>query len=385
MNDKAVPPSSDQIELSLFGSGFGEAVLVHMGKNQWIVVDSCLDPASKQPALFAYMKELGIDWSGAVRLIVVSHWHDDHIRGISSIVEECPEAKVWISGAMTEQEFRKLVFAAEEQNLAQARGVDEFLRISSILEARKATKAKCNPPRGAIQNRVLLQETLETSAGDCDVKVTALSPSDASVHLARQTFGRLYSDQVKHQVRVPSLNPNEGAVALWVEIGCHKMLLGSDLETVTDPMRGWHGVLANFSSQGIPAGIFKKAHHGARSAHHPDIWTNLLSENACTVLTTWSNGGGWLPTDADILRITSLTDSAYVTSLNPQKYNFKDKVVKGFSPKLQCLHPGWGQIRLRSDPNAAQGISVELFGSAVDLHKANLMLMKPPAKKKARR
>lgn len=384
MNDKAVPPLSDQIELSLFGSGFGEAILVHMGNNQWIVVDSCLDPESKRPAPIAYMEKLGIDWSGAVKLIVISHWHDDHIRGISSIVEECPEAKVFISEAMKEREFRKLIFAAEQQNLGNTRGVDEFLRIYSILDARKQTKAKCNPPGAAIQNRILLQGRLETPSGNRDMRVTALSPSDASVHLARQTFSRLYSDEVNHRVRVLPPQPNDAAVALWVEIGCHKMLLGSDLEAGTDPTRGWHGVLANFSVQGTPAGIFKKAHHGARSAHHPAVWTELLSDNACTVLTTWSKGGKWLPTDVDIRRITSLTDKAYVTSLYPRVYNYKDKLVKGFSPKLQCLHPGWGQIRLRADLNTPQSVSVELFDSAIDLGTAALLLTNPLAKTKNR-
>ncbi|MFH0825579.1 MAG: hypothetical protein V2B18_22725 [Pseudomonadota bacterium] len=367
MNEKGVPPSNDQIELSLFGSGFGEAILIHFGNNHWAIVDSCLEPASRKPASLVYMETLGIDWAVAVKLIVISHWHDDHIRGISSIVEKCPAAEVFISAAMKEKEFRKLVVASEEQDVAATRGIDEFSRIFAILEERKQSGARFNPPKIAIQDRPLLHEHMRVSGNDFEVKITALSPSDASVYLAQRSFDRLYAGQIKSLIRVPPPEPNDAAVALWVEIGCHKILLGSDLESGTDPTRGWAGVLSNFRRNGGPAGIFKKAHHGAATSHHPRLGSELLSTDAHTMLTTWFRGGKWLPTEKDIERIKSLTCNAYITSQRPGKYSYKDKLVREFRSKLTRLHAGWGQIRIRTPFNDPRGIHVELFDNAIDL------------------
>ena len=46
---KVDPPSPDELEISLFGPGRGECVVVHLGNNDWLVVDSCLDNTSSQP------------------------------------------------------------------------------------------------------------------------------------------------------------------------------------------------------------------------------------------------------------------------------------------------------------------------------------------------
>ena len=44
-------PSAREIEVSLFGPGYGECVLVHLGEGQWMIVDSCVEQgSSSQPA-----------------------------------------------------------------------------------------------------------------------------------------------------------------------------------------------------------------------------------------------------------------------------------------------------------------------------------------------
>ena len=36
-------PRRDEVEVTLFGPGYGESVVVHAGVDDWLVVDSCLD------------------------------------------------------------------------------------------------------------------------------------------------------------------------------------------------------------------------------------------------------------------------------------------------------------------------------------------------------
>ena len=78
-------PASDEIEVSLFGPGYGECVLIHLGLGEWLVVDSCVNQyAGGTPAL-DYLQTIGVDIAHAVVIVTASHWHDDHIRGLSAL------------------------------------------------------------------------------------------------------------------------------------------------------------------------------------------------------------------------------------------------------------------------------------------------------------
>ncbi|MBN1875905.1 MAG: hypothetical protein JXA33_16905 [Anaerolineae bacterium] len=60
-NNQSIPPAPDELEISVFGPGYGESILVHVGAGNWILVDSCLDPVSKQPAALTYLDTLNVN------------------------------------------------------------------------------------------------------------------------------------------------------------------------------------------------------------------------------------------------------------------------------------------------------------------------------------
>jgi len=101
-----IPPKHDEIEVSVFGPGYGECILIHAGDNEWIIVDSCIDSVSREPAAMQYLKGIGVNSNEAVKFIIASHWHDDHIRGMSSIVNSCQNAKFVCPSAMLSEEVR---------------------------------------------------------------------------------------------------------------------------------------------------------------------------------------------------------------------------------------------------------------------------------------
>jgi glyoxylase-like metal-dependent hydrolase (beta-lactamase superfamily II) len=80
-------PGSDQVEINLFGPGFGECILLHVGSNRWIVIDSRIRRESTNPVALEYLSAIGVDAAAAVQLIVATHWHDDHVRGLSALVD----------------------------------------------------------------------------------------------------------------------------------------------------------------------------------------------------------------------------------------------------------------------------------------------------------
>ena len=89
-----IAPEHSEIEVSLFGPGYGESVVLHLGENLWLIVDSCLDPLTGDPAPLTYLHHLHIDLATAVRWVVATHWHDDHIRGLGRIMHVCESAEL---------------------------------------------------------------------------------------------------------------------------------------------------------------------------------------------------------------------------------------------------------------------------------------------------
>ena len=89
-SDWSTPPAADQVELTLFGPGFGECAVLHLGADHWIVVDSCQSSQNSSPIALDYLRSLNKDPALCVGLIVATHWHDDHIRGLNELVQACP-------------------------------------------------------------------------------------------------------------------------------------------------------------------------------------------------------------------------------------------------------------------------------------------------------
>ena len=133
------PPSSEEFEISLFGAGVGESVVVHLGFGAWIVVDSCRD-ASRSPVALSYLKSIGTDPSSIV-LIVATHWHDDHVDGLAELMRRAPSAKFVCSAALHTKQFFRLV-SSGTRVLGKSSATDEFAEIFRTLEGRDAERAR---------------------------------------------------------------------------------------------------------------------------------------------------------------------------------------------------------------------------------------------------
>ena len=121
-----VPPADDELEVSVFGPGFGESICVHAGDGEWYVVDSCMDAYGESPASLTYLRGLNARPDECVRLVVITHWDDDHIRGIAEVVRVCERATVVCSAALKRDEIFEFVIAQENVGGVAGSGVDEL-------------------------------------------------------------------------------------------------------------------------------------------------------------------------------------------------------------------------------------------------------------------
>jgi hypothetical protein len=360
------PPGPDELEVSVIGPGKGECIVVHLGDNEWCVVDSCISRESKAPAALSYLEGLGNSAPQGVKLIVATHWHDDHIRGLAKLLESMTNAAFACSLALTTDNFAILV----EQTRAAMQsnsGVDEFAAIFDLLlKNGGAIPANLVAPKFAVENRKLLH--LPGPIRAYPVTVTALSPSDGTVKKAFKDISKWLPKLGEPQSRIVNQSPNHTSVVLWIEIGSRQVLLGADLENTNTAGEGWVAVLGAVQA-GAGAGIFKVSHHGSKNGDHPEIWTRLLVKNPIAVVTPFTGGLTRLPRDGDLQRIAARTDSLFCTSEGAGKPPNRDKVVDKTMDRVaverRVVEGKPGHVRVRwSLSQANDSPRIELFHGA---------------------
>jgi hypothetical protein len=302
-------PAVDEIEISLFGPGVGECVVVHFGDGKWLVVDSCLNGISKRPSALDYFDQIGVNVAKDVPFLVSTHWHDDHIRGLSTLFGAC-ESAVFVCGhALQCQQFLELTELYSKDLSAGGSGVQEFVEILAICKARKKLR-KASPKRFVSAGTVLYQNLASPQ-----ILIKALSPSEAAFESSLMRFGRALTPKVgEPRGAVPNVSPNDLSIVLSLAIEDIRVLLGADLEEDDRIGFGWKTVIERFAATDSANHGFKVPHHGSVTAHNSDIWPLLMQTNAWALLTPFLRGRKQLPSAEDIERICSLSSSEYITA-----------------------------------------------------------------------
>ena len=350
------PPQTDEIEVSLFGPGYGECVLIHIGNDKWVIVDSCLD-TDYQPRALTYLRSLGSNPSEDVCLIVATHWHDDHIRGLGKLVEVCGSATFCCASALAKQDFLATVGALEGRPATEAgSGAREIYRVFSQL------KKRSSPGRFVSADHLIFKRDR--------CRIWSLSPSDRAFEASLQQISSLLPDRLEPKCRVPPLTPNEAAVVLLIQVEETVILLGSDLERI-----GWLEILESQTKPNREASVFKVPHHGSQNAHEDRVWSEMLCDDPIAVLTPWRKGGRQLPTMSDKRRILSFTKKAHVTAPQEEVLGTRrkrrsapvERTIRDTGAKIRTIGMSSGMIRLRKKANSLAAWSIDTFGSACRL------------------
>ena len=349
------PPGKRELELTLLGPGYGESIVLHVGDGVWVVVDSCLDTDGVPQAL-RYLESIGIDPAETVDLIVATHWHDDHIRGIANLVKSCRKATFCCASVLCRKEFLAVAHALEGHHLSVAgSGLREIHDIFSQL-----VSARSKPVLALANRRIFMK-------GAC--QIWSLSPSDSNFLNFLRTIHNMLPEEGKSKARIHSLSPNKVAVALWIKVADICVLLGSDLEK-----QGWVEILLDAARPNDKASVFKVPHHGLENADEPGVWKQMLGLKPFAVLTPWRRGARDLPSQRDVQRILSYTRNAYATARpgstaqSPvRRSSTVRRTIRESGVKLRRITMSRGAIRLRRRIGLRTRWQVEMFGSACRL------------------
>ena len=373
MIDYGIGPATDDLEVIVFGPGYGEAVAVHLGDQKWLLVDSCIDPNSKSPASLTYLSSIGVPLAN-VQAIVASHWHDDHVDGLSYIVDRCQNAELVFSSAIACDEFFSIVQLYANQNYILDReksGVKEMAKALQILMSRRETEPGIyRAPIRTQANQLLFRNNYS--------QLYAISPSPEAIQLATEEMAKMWRNienqslsqdkQYTSRDSIAAPKRNLNAVALWLHWKDDKrVLLGSDLEEHGQPLLGWQAVLSCKQFPDGEASIFKIPHHGSPNADHDEVWDQIIKpDNPVAILTAYARGVTQRPSVEDILRIKKKTDQFYYTTLpskTKEKYSGAvEKTIASIAKYRHSLRKYPGQIQIRWVNN--EEMQIQYSGSA---------------------
>ena len=357
-------PSPDVLEVSLIGSGYGESVIVHLGDGEWIVIDSCLERDGgnlSRSSAIAYLSKIGVDLANRVSHVFATHWHGDHIAGLSEVVNHCESADFCCPAAFGDPEFHGFASVYADADIPRkARSTEEIIRILEILEGRG------KKPKFLISDR-LVHETSR------DIKVLALSPSDERVRNFLSRIAAQIPELNTQRRAMRKIRPNEVSAVLLIDLGNDSILLGADCEET--PGNGWSAIISDCRSiEGKRSSVYKVAHHGSQTAECADIWEKLLLPSPFAILAPFNRGRRPLPGKEDVDRILGRTDHAYSaarlgsTGRAGGRGALAERIIREAGSNIYPVPARQGHVRLRRRIGKTQPTwSVKLYGDSVHL------------------
>ena len=359
-------PNSDEIEITVFGPGYGECIVIHIGSNKWIIIDSCLDDDG-EPAALSYLKSLDVQVHKDVVSVMVTHWHDDHIKGLSRIVKTCSQARFSLASALTYAEFLAFLIVHENQPVYKLdRGGTELL---ACLKHLRDTNRSIKPLN---EDTIVVDFEPDILTHRKRLELRALSPSGQQFTDFISSINDFTKEMHgKAKTRLTAQNRNELSVVTLLTIGEEAALLGADQEEVGSSNKGWRAIVEARRGKGPRASLFKVPHHGSAGAHNSEVWSELLKACPKSIVTPWKLGAGQLPKDSDRERIRKLSSNAYITSTRylPVKRRYSRDVVKSIRTsgvKFDTVVYKGGHVTCRWTPSKSEQ-HITLHNGAAEL------------------
>ena len=292
-------PSVKATQIIFFGKGYGESILVNIGNNNYIVVDSFINPETKHPIVLDYLEDIGLN-ANAVMGIVCSHWDNDHIDGVSLlakavIVYHKIEVYVPLVPSGRERELMASILAANNNDGLNS--TSEYIRLLNLSKESSGLVSI----QYAKENTNLFSKALSDCGKDTSSMVS-LAPSDEMI---RQFISSLIIPQTGQPIKNIEFSNNSVSVILLLRKITDNALLGGDLENKN---KAWDSISSKYSFYG-KCRVFKIPHHGSPNAFSQSVWDNMM-EKPISIITRFNPSR--LPKDELLSIIKSLSSKVYV-------------------------------------------------------------------------
>lgn len=278
-------PNPDELVVTVLGGASqGESVVVHIGDGRWVVIDSYTSHNKSLPFLYLSSINAPLD---KVELVICSHWHSDHVKGLYQILSQCPKARFYVPSVSKSEHYPEY-FAGNYMDLEfSEEGVNTVLK-----EFNQCMNYAINNEilDYLERDKVLFKETI---CGQC-IEISAISPSKEM----RTRFNKMFASKENERYKEFGIVPNMCCSAIIISINNDlHLLLGADLESnrgVDDKdyencpsqcekrsLNGWcnsfiesqnHRYVGRYS-------YVKVAHHSSQTGYCPRLWIEKVTDD----------------------------------------------------------------------------------------------------------
>lgn len=302
-----ISPKISEVEITLIGTGggYGESILIKIDIDTWIIVDSCINPSTKLPLALEYLSSINVPLA-KIKMIVCTHWHNDHIKGLAKVLSECENAEFCFSSV---HDLNKFLFLCEldhqKTNKGSVSSTNEFADCLKIMNSRNSYVTRA-------QSNLLLYKTQNKTA-NIEFLLYSLSPSPKTIADFDSEISQLITDFGSRNTAIINKSPNDKSVALLLKFGEHRVILGADLEIGKNDNEGWQHIIKH--SKVIDenkANLYKLPHHGSENGYMSEIFDVLVNNNCVLKSTPYKTSG--LPTADMIKTYLGHSEELYLTS-----------------------------------------------------------------------
>lgn len=331
--DQIPQPTAGMIEVAVIGNEImcGESILIRFPNGKWMVVDSC-ESAMYGCLPMYYLEKRGVAFTD-VSYIVCTHWHRDHIKGLSKLLMTCQMATFVFAKVGGLKDFLGYIIKKCKNQVLQANKgeAEEFYQCMNILKGSKRIHQRIYAfPDRVIGNRI-----------KDSVDIVCLSPSDIVMdHFDESVFANREVGQASQ--------PNMLSVVLAIYTTFSSILLGGDLECNRDSVSSkeeWQNILKDCASHcaqrqsGGWCNIIEKSkmfdiskydyiklsHHGSITGLCPRVWSENVDETYVATLANFKTGDNLLPDEQIISNLIQLVHPLYLTNASPNKPHNESK------------------------------------------------------------
>lgn len=300
-----IKPKETEVEVTLIGTGggYGESIVLKVSKDSWVIVDSCINPNTRQPLAIEYLNSIGVNLDNVI-LIICTHWHNDHIKGLSKALDLCKKAEFCFSFVHDLQKF--LLLCELDYTKSQKGSIsstNEFSDCLEIINKRESFYTR------AQKDLLLLKE----NNLNVNFEIYSLSPSPKTISNFDSEISTLITEFGSRNTAVINKTPNDKSVALLLKFGDYRVLLGADLEIGKDETEGWRHIIKHSKIiDENKADLYKIPHHGSENGYLKEIFDVLVNDDGVLKLTPYNSSG--LPTDSMLDVYTKHSKNLYLTS-----------------------------------------------------------------------
>lgn len=410
LNFNITQPDVDVAEVTLIGGphGYGESVVIHIGNGEWIIVDSCIDPSTKECLPLSYLQKMGVDIANRLKYVICTHWHKDHIDGISQLLEACGSDTIFALSCAEDRKTLVYEYASNFDYTGRSKILEELTNTFRIvsqkqIKVKRVEQDKLIFKKGNVQCFALSPSEFEIRQFETNI-ASAMSrfnrvvdeiskmvqePSqiiEEATDIQHEFFKSIKNvldeegaedDIVKNSVRdlveykdANKIEKNNRCVAMLISFGLHHVVLGADLE-VSCIDSGWHSVIGCECMNGIKANLLKIPHHGSKTGYLKEFMDHCIEPQATAKLSTWITGAKTLPESKILKEYHAHTSNLFITNdlLLKYKNTEKDKTIRKImnerTEEIIEILPQLGiiQSRIHIDSKSNEW-ETTLFGSA---------------------